>query len=115
MAMNIKELKQFASDQNEIIFRNNLKGYDKDKRILHASVKLNEELGELCDLVLKKIGSQRFNKGSTDKESLGNEIADVFFTASVLAELLGVDIEDALERKSKIINNRYDKEGSEIE
>jgi NTP pyrophosphatase (non-canonical NTP hydrolase) len=107
--MEIKDLKEFAAKQSEILGQNNLSGYDKEKRILHAAVKANEEMGELCDVVLKSIGSQRKEKSiDYKKEQIGEEISDVFFTVSILAHLLDVDVETALKNKMKVINSRYD-------
>jgi len=113
--MEITDLKLFAAKQSEIINNNYLPGYDIEKRILHAAVKSNEELGELCDVVLKGLGAQRskkledFNKGQIE-----SEIADVVFSVSVLAHLMEIDIEKAIEDKMRVINSRYDKNGKEL-
>ncbi len=79
--MEIKELKKFADMASERIHKNHLAGYDLEKRILHATVKVNEEAGELCDAVLSALGSQRANKlAAYDKDGLALEVADVIFS-----------------------------------
>lgn len=112
--MDLQELRNFAAKQSKILQENNLVGYDKEKQILHAAVKSNEEIGELCDVVLRAIGSQRKAKNDYfKKEQLGEEVADVFFTVSILAHLLEVDIETALRNKMKIVTERYNEKGKE--
>jgi NTP pyrophosphatase (non-canonical NTP hydrolase) len=113
--MNFNELMAFAKKHSSRLDKGILSGYDQEKRILHATVKSNEELGELCDVVLKSIGAQHSNKMvGYNKKQIENEIADVFFTVALLAYLLDVDIEKAMLEKMELINARYNEEGEEI-
>ncbi len=83
---------------------------DEEKRILARTVKLTEELGELCDEVLSYNSMQRAEKlEEADAENLPDEFADVIITTLLLAEAMGVDIEQALESKIEKINKRYEK------
>ena len=113
--MNFKELTEFATKHSNRLDKGILSGYDQEKRILHATVKSNEEMGELCDEVLKAIGAQHGNKMvGYKKEQVENEIADVFFTVAILANLLDIDIEKAMLEKMKLIDAGYTDEGEEI-
>jgi len=81
---------------------------DQEKRILSRTVKLTEELGELCDEVLAYNSIQRKKKlDSHDKKNLPEEFADVIITTLLLAKAMDVDIEKAIEKKVDIVNKRY--------
>ncbi len=78
------------------------------ENILAETVKLNEEVGELCNEVLSFLGEQREEKlKSFDKEKLANEIADVLIVTLLIAKSVDVDFELALENKIKQIETRY--------
>ncbi len=81
---------------------------DHEKRILARTVKLNEEVSELCDEILAHCSFQRKKKldGHT-KNNLPKEFADVIITALLLAKSMDVDIKKALEHKIKEIDKRY--------
>lgn len=114
--MEIKELQEFIAKESDHLQKNYLDGYDLEKRILHAAVKTNEEVGELCDVVLKKIGAQRSTKlGDFDQSQIEGEVADVYFTTGLLAHLLEIDLEKALKGKMTKIESRYDKDGREAD
>jgi len=81
---------------------------DEEKRILVRTVKLAEELGELCDEVLSFNSMQRREKlEKHDAENLSDEFADVLITTLLLAEVMKVDVEKALKQKIKKIDRRY--------
>jgi len=81
---------------------------DEEKRILARTVKVSEELGELCDEVLSFNSMQRQEKLDEDKaENLSAEFADVWITTLLLAKTMGVDVRAALSRKIEKINKRY--------
>lgn len=84
------------------------KNKSKQERIYSRAIKLTEELGELCNEVLafnKDQRKEKMNKHS--KSNLPNEFADVVIASMLLAKLMNVDIETALENKIKTINKRY--------
>ena len=108
--MQLKDLKKFITKEDHRL-RESYGGYkDEEKRILARTVKLTEELGELCDEVLSYNSLQRKDKlDAHDPNNLSEEFADVVITTLLLAEVMKVDIEKALKDKIKKINKRYEK------
>lgn len=87
-------------------------GYvDTEKRILARTVKLTEEVGELCEEVLSHCAFQRREKlEGKDKDNLPGEFADVVIVAFLLAKTMDVDMVQALSDKMEKIKTRhYDK------
>jgi len=81
---------------------------DKEKRILARTVKIAEEVGELCGEVLTFNSFQRKEKlNGHEQENLSEEFADVLFTTLLLARSMNIDIEKAMEAKMNKINKRY--------
>ena len=107
--MELKDLLKFIETEDERL-KKYYSGYtDQEKRILARTVKLTEELGELCNEILVHISLQRKQKlDNHDKENLPEEFADVVITTLLLAKSLNVDIEKALEKKIEKINKRYE-------
>jgi NTP pyrophosphatase (non-canonical NTP hydrolase) len=69
---------------------------------------LTEEVGELSRLMARKYGEQSFKKevdAQNVKEQIADEIADVFFVLTCLANQMDIDLDKAvqknLEKKSK--------------
>lgn len=82
-----------------------------EKEILTKTVKLNEEVGELCNDILSVLKLQRRAKlEKFNKSNIYQEFADVIITAIQLADAAGVDVERAVEDKLKKIEERYMKE-----
>ena len=106
--MELKELLKFVEIEDERL-KKYYGGYsNQEKRILARTVKLTEELGELCNEVLAHNSLQRKQKlDNHDKENLLEEFADVIITTLLLAKALNVDIKKALEKKIEKINKRY--------
>ena len=107
--MELKELLKFVEIEDERL-KKYYGGYsNQEKRILARTVKLTEELGELCNEVLAHNSLQRKQKlDNHDKENLLEEFADVIITALLLAKAMNVDIEKAFEKKIKKVNKRYE-------
>ena len=85
-------------------------GKSKSSLVLPYTVKLMEELGELCELVLASKKLQRNVKlKKLKKSNLQDEFADVFISVMILADTMGIDIEDAFNKKLKIVRNRHKK------
>ena len=83
----------------------------QEKEILTRTVKLNEEVGELCNDILSVLKLQRRSKlEKFDKRNFYEEFADVLITTIQLASVAGVDIERALDNKLKKIEERYSKD-----
>lgn len=108
--MEFKELLEFINLENErLIERFGKKSATQQERILARTVKLTEELGELCNEVLSFNGDQRKEKLDLyDKNNLPHEFADVVITTLLLAKSMNIDIADALKNKIEKINKRYE-------
>ena len=77
------------------------------KRSLGRIVKLNEEIGELCEAVLCELGLQRKAKLNKYKRSqLQDELGDVIITTMLLAKELDIDVKKSIKKKIKKIEQR---------
>ncbi len=86
---------------------------NEEKEILTRTVKLNEEVGELCNDILAILRLQRRSKlEKFDKRNMYEEFADVIMTTLQLATAAKVDIERAITDKLKKIEERKKKEKS---
>jgi NTP pyrophosphatase (non-canonical NTP hydrolase) len=82
-----------------------------EKEILTKTIKLNEEVGELCNDILSILKLQRKSKlEKFDKRNIYEEFADVIITTIQLANSAGVDIERAISDKMKKIEKRYNRD-----
>ena len=107
--MRLKELLEFIDLENKRLIERFGKNSSQQERILARTVKLTEELGELCNEVLAFNGDQRQEKlDKHNKNNLPNEFADVIITTLLLAKSMNVDIREALKNKIKKINKRYE-------
>lgn len=83
----------------------------REKEILTKTVKLNEEVGELCNDILSILRLQRKAKLERfDRRSIYQEFADVLITLMQLAVAARVDMDRAVHDKLKTINERIGKE-----
>lgn len=64
---------------------------------------LMEEVGELA----KEINRQRLRNEKIDREHLREEFADVTLQFFVLADILDIDIEEAVDRKIEVLKKRH--------
>ncbi len=107
--MDLKKLLQFIATEDERLKKYYGSYPDQEKRILARTVKLSEELGELCDEVLSFNAMQRKTKlENHNGENLSEEFVDVLITTLLLAKAMDVDIEKALKNKIVKINKRYE-------
>lgn len=82
----------------------------QEQEILSRTVKLNEEVGELCNDILSILKLQRKAKlENFDKRNVYQEFADVIMTTIQLANAANVDIERAIEDKLKKVEQKYEK------
>lgn len=109
--MNLKNLQESISVLNEQT-KPHYKLYSQtEKEILTKTIKLNEEVGELCNDILSVLKLQRKSKlDKFDKRNFYEEFADVIITTIQLASVAGVDIERAITDKMKKIETRYSKD-----
>jgi len=112
--MNIKALEQKIRELNKKTEIKYTLYTQREKDILSKTVKLNEEVGELCNDILGILRLQRKAKlDKFDKHNIYQEFADVVITVMQLAIVAGVDIERAIGDKLKTIEERFDKETKE--
>lgn len=107
--MEFKNLLNFIDAVNDRLIENfDGQSTSVTERVLIRTVKLNEEVGELCNEVLLFSGNQRQEKlAKYDGSNLANEFADVIITTLLLAKTMDVNIQEALERKINKINERF--------
>ncbi|WP_231182850.1 MazG-like family protein [Haladaptatus sp. DYF46] len=106
--METDELLKFISQENDRL-RAYHSGLDEDNAPLIQTVKLNEEIGELCDTVLAYDSLQRSKKlAEFEEQEIEDEVADVIITTLLLADSIDVDIEEALENKINAVEERYE-------
>ena len=113
--MNLKSLQEKVEILNEKT-KPHYKLYSQtEKEILTKTVKLNEEVGELCNDILSVLKLQR--KAKLDKFNKANvyeEFADVIITTFQLAVAAGVDIDRAVGDKLKKIEFKYMKDKQDL-
>lgn len=85
----------------------------REKEILAQTVKLNEEVGELCNDILSILKLQSRSKlARFDRRNIYQEFADVLITLMQLAVTANVDMDRAITDKLKTIEDRIEKEKS---
>lgn len=104
--MEFEQLLRFIETENKrLSLRFNL---DAERGVLARTVKLGEEVGELCAEVLAHQSMQRKEKlGNSTNDTLSEEFADVLITTLLVANSLNVDVKEALRKKMEKINTRY--------
>lgn len=66
-------------------------------------IQLMEEAGELA----KEINKPKLRNSEMDRENLKGEFADVFLQFLTLADLLGIDLDEAVDGKIEILKKRH--------
>ncbi|RJQ24945.1 hypothetical protein C4565_09115 [Candidatus Parcubacteria bacterium] len=108
--MTLKELSLFIQAEDTRLRSMHGNYEDEEKRLLARTVKLSEEVGELSEMILSHCSFQRKEKLEVlSKEKISGEFADVIIVCALLAHAMGVDLEDAIEKKIKIIEERHKK------
>jgi NTP pyrophosphatase (non-canonical NTP hydrolase) len=106
--MTIEELLNFIKQENQRLDKFlGKRRRNQQTRAFAQTVKVNEEVGELCNAVLDNYSLQRKKKSKKGKENeLVKELADVLITTLLLADTLKIDVKKALEKKTKLIKKR---------
>ena len=105
--MNLKNLQDKVKASDASRKRQPREYTEAEKDILTKTIKLNEEVGELCNDVLSVLKLQRKAKLERfEKRNFYEEFADVIITTLQLANSAGVDIERAITDKLKKIEAR---------
>ncbi|SRR5258708_15476810 len=106
--MSLKSLQEEIQTLNDVTKPHYKLYTPKEREILTKTVKLNEEVGELCNDILAILRLQRRSKlEKFDKRNMYEEFADVLITTIQLASVAGVDIERAVHDKLRKIEERY--------
>ena len=100
--MNISELQDFFAKVSKKL-DGKFPDTDEKLRIMSQTVKLSEESGELAEQILLWSGGQLHKDKLWDKEAIAGEVADVIITVGTIAQELGIDIEDALQKKMEYL------------
>ncbi|MFH0869988.1 MAG: MazG nucleotide pyrophosphohydrolase domain-containing protein [archaeon] len=102
--MEFGELVEFAKKEHDrLVTHHNTANNPRTRYTMLA--KLMEEVGELSEAILKNDNLQRKDKEKI-MGSVNHELADVILCSLVLADELGVDIENALKEKIEKIKTR---------
>jgi len=105
--MELRSLLRFIETEDEKLKKRYSSYVNEEEIILARTVKLGEEFGELCEVVLAYNSLQRKQKlDNHDKKNLPEEFADVVITTLLLAKTMNVNIEKALEEKMHKLNRR---------
>ena len=78
-------------------------------RLLHATMGVSTEAGELLDAVKKHV----FYGKPLDRVNLFEEVGDIFWYLAILADELGFDFESAMEKNIHKLQARYQGKFSE--
>jgi len=105
-----KKLKDFIAKESDRLIKNYGGSSDYEKRVLSRTVKMQEEVGELCEEILASQNDQRKEKlKKHNQETMEGEFSDVLITVMLLAEILKIDLDEALNNKIKKNDKRYKK------
>jgi len=105
--MNIQELQQFIEETKIKINKKYGVIPSSSEELLSSMVKLSEEVWELAEQVMKQRKRQHLDKWDFILEDMEDEIADVIFATSMIACDIGINLENALERKKKKILQKF--------
>ena len=78
----------------------------QDTSLEHRIVFLVSEVGELAKDVIRLAGTRGDENIEPVKENIGLEIYDIVWNLSDLANLIGVDLEEAFQKKSELNKSR---------
>jgi NTP pyrophosphatase (non-canonical NTP hydrolase) len=96
--MEIKEFQKKCADIVDTID----KTFNVTRDAQLSFTQLVEEVGELA----KDINLKRLRNKEPDRENFEGEFADVFLQLAMLAQMHGVDIEKAVNKKVEILKDR---------
>lgn len=102
----IKELKKFIDVEHQRM----VKRWRENRKIrtMARTIKLMEELGELCNEIMAYNVKQRKKKMHLqDTKKLEDEFADVIIVTLLLAKNVKIDIYQAINNKIKKIERRW--------
>lgn len=95
------EIKEFQSKVDEWIKTTGVRYFDE----LTNTTILMEEVGEVARIMSRRYGEQS-EKESDKNKDLGDELADVLFVLTCIANQTGIDLESAIARNFEKKNTR---------
>ena len=95
------EIKEFQSKVDEWIKTTGVRYFDE----LTNTTILMEEVGEVARIMSRRYGEQS-EKESDKNKDLGDELADVLFVLTCIANQTGIDLENAIARNFEKKNER---------
>jgi len=102
--MEMEDLLKFIKEEHERLMK--FYGFKENHELKYTiTLKIMEELGELCQEVLHSDSMQRKEKLAR-KSRIEQELPDVIFTTLLLAENLGIDVKSAIKKKLEKIRKR---------
>ena len=78
-------------------------GSVQNQRLLHAGIGLATESGEFLDALKKHI----FYGKKLDKVNLGEEIGDLFWYCAIIADELGLHLDEVMDQNIRKLKARY--------
>lgn len=106
--MELADLIAFAQKQEARFKKVDASKHTPLERTYAQLAKLGEEYGELSEQILAMDGHQRVDKGDKfGPDKLASELADIVICVSILAANLGVNLPDALEKKTAVVDERF--------
>ena len=87
------EIKEFQQEVDSWIKKYGVRYYNE----LTNMAILTEEVGEVARIMARKYGEQSYKKSDKNFD-LSDELADVIFVVTCIANQTGIDLSDALER-----------------
>lgn len=106
--LSLDEIRDFIRQEHLRMVKKWGKESNQKERTLARTIKLMEELGELCNEILSfNTGQRKLKMKAKDTKKLEEEFADVLIVTFLLAENTKIDIFDGLKRKIDLIKKRW--------
>lgn len=90
-------------DAIDAVFKETGAHQSANESLYARTIKLNEEVGELCEAILKEAGLEREKERDIN---IGSEIADVIITTFMIAKSKDIDVWQELAKKLPKVNER---------
>lgn len=100
----ISNILRYVKEEHKRIIAHFGEALPKEKRTLLRTIKLMEEVGELCNEILHAEKAQRTSK--LQDSSIDEEMADVMVVLLMLAKNLDIDLIEATNKKVEILKTR---------
>lgn len=105
--LNVRDLCRWASMKVKWLAGKSQTDRNSELFLYTQAAKLVEEVGELHAALLSRSRLQRIEKATKfDRETLGDELADVIICTAILADVVNVDLAEALVRKMAVVDRR---------